>query len=228
MCLRGRSGLDVVSEWIRLKLHQERLTISSRVPNRNSAVGVVLDVRLHLTLQRTDVRRVGHAGLDIVHDLVAGEEGERVGVVLERLDHSEDMRKVGLGVSGGRVRAVEVLVCRRGVDVEDDVDADGVEDGHALVVVEGRVEVIGADGVHAQVLHEGSVAKAFCGVAERVGLVEVCALAERLVVDAQDHEALVGDGVDEVLALCDDRVGSRDRCRERAEGDEGVGELDWC
>jgi hypothetical protein len=40
------------------------------------------------------------------------------------------------------------------VDIEDDVDADGVEDGHALIVVQGRVEVVGTDGVDTDVLQE--------------------------------------------------------------------------
>lgn len=38
------------------------------------------------------------------------------------------------------------------VDIEDDVDADRVENGHAFVVVEGRVQVVRADGVDSEVL----------------------------------------------------------------------------
>jgi hypothetical protein len=63
-------------------------------------------------------------------------------VVFEGLDHGEDVLQVGFGVCRAGVGAVDVLAIGWGVDVEDDVYADGVEDGHAFVVVEGWVEVV--------------------------------------------------------------------------------------
>ena len=41
---------------------------------------------------------------------------------------------------------------QRAVDVDDDVDSGGVEDADAGVVVEGRVDVVRADGVDLGVL----------------------------------------------------------------------------
>lgn len=110
------------------------------------------DVGLHLTSESANVGRVLLAGVDSVHDLVAGEESESVGVVFEGFDHGEDVLEVSLGVGRARVRAVDVLSFVGRVDVENDVDADGVEDGHALIVVEGGVEVVRTDGVNTDVL----------------------------------------------------------------------------
>jgi hypothetical protein len=100
------------------------------------------NVRLHLTSESADVGRVLLASVDSVHDLVAGEESEGVRVIHEGVDHGEDVLEVLLVVSRARVGAVDVLSLTRGVDVENDVDANRVEDGHALVVVQGRVEIV--------------------------------------------------------------------------------------
>jgi hypothetical protein len=110
------------------------------------------DVGLHLTGESADVGRVLLASVDGVHDLVAREESKSVGVVLESFDHGEDVLEVSLGVSRAGVGAVDVLSFVGGVDVENDVDADRVEDGHALIVVQGGVEVVRTDGVNTDVL----------------------------------------------------------------------------
>lgn len=138
-------------------MREDEHTISSRVANRDGAVGVVGDVRLHLTSESADVGRVLLRRVDIVHDLVAGEEGKSVGVALEGLDHGEDVLEVPLVVGRAGVGAVDVLTLVRGVDIQHDVDADRVEDRHALIVVEVRVEVVGSDGVDADVLSMLSV-----------------------------------------------------------------------
>jgi hypothetical protein len=122
---------------------------------------VVGDVGLHLASESADVGRVRLATVDVVHDLVAREESQGVGVVHEGLDHGEDVCEVRFVVSRARVRAVDVLTLVGRVDVEDDVDADGVEDGHALIVVQGRVEVVGTDGVNTDVLSKGCQCRAF-------------------------------------------------------------------
>ena len=74
-------------------------------------------------------------------------------------------------------------------------------------------------------LHQCGIAKTAGGVGERVANAEISALAAFLVVDAEDHEALVGDRVNEVLTLDNNWVGSSDRRRERAERGEVAGEL---
>jgi hypothetical protein len=75
-------------------------------------------------------------------------------------------------------------------------------------------------------LHQCGIAKTAGSVGERIADAEISALAAFLVVDTKDHEALVGNRVDKVLALYDDRVGSSDSRRERAESGEVACELD--
>ena len=77
-------------------------------------------------------------------------------------------------------------------------------------------------------LHQGGIAKTAGGVGQRVANAEISALTAFLVVDTEDHEALVGDGVNEVLALDNNRVGSSDGRRECAESGEVAGELGSC
>ena len=74
-------------------------------------------------------------------------------------------------------------------------------------------------------LHQRGIAKTAGGVGKRVANAEISALAAFLVVDTKDHEALVGDRVNEVLALDNNGVGGSDRRGERAESGEVAGEL---
>ena len=134
--------LGVVALQVGVGVCEDLADVGGGVTDGDCAVGVGGDVVLHLAGEGADVGWVLLGGVHGVHDLVSREEGQRVGVVLEGLDHGEDVLEVGFGVGRARVVAVDVLVFGRGVDVEDDVDSDGVEDGHAFVVVEGRVEVV--------------------------------------------------------------------------------------
>jgi hypothetical protein len=134
--------LGVVALKVGVCVCEDLADVGGGVTDWDGAVGVVGDVGFHLAGQGADVRRVLLGRVHGVHDLVSREEGESVGVVFEGLDHSEDVLEVGFGVGRARVVAVDVLVVGRRVDVEDDVDSDGVEDGHAFVVVEGWVEVV--------------------------------------------------------------------------------------
>jgi len=83
-----------------------------------------------------------------------------------------------------------------------------------------------AFGLRYTYLHQCGITKTTSGVGERVADAEVSALATFLVVDTKDHEALVGDGVDKVLALYNNRVGGSNSRRERAESCEVACELD--
>lgn len=74
-------------------------------------------------------------------------------------------------------------------------------------------------------LHQSGVAKAASRIGERISDTEVGALTSFLVVDTKDHEALIGDRVNEVLAFYDNGVGSGDRGGERAESGEVACEL---
>lgn len=84
----------------------------------------------------------------LVDNLVSGEESKSVGVVLERLNDTEDLGVVVLVVGLPRSSAVDITGVQRRVDVKDHVDTSGIEDGDTLVVVELRRQVVNTDGVH--------------------------------------------------------------------------------
>jgi hypothetical protein len=121
---------------------------------------------------------------------------------------------------------VDRLAFEGRVDVEDDVDTDGVEDGNTLVMVECGVHVVTPDGIHAQGLHQGSISQACLGVAERIALASaICALSAWLVVDTQQHKTITGCGVDKLLIPHFDGVQGGGRCREGTEAWEKLGRV---
>ena len=127
-------------------VHQDVTDIGSRVANGDGAVALLGNVVLHVTDDGTDIEG-SQAGGILVDDLVSGEEAEDVVEGLERLNDTKHLLVVGIGVGGPRSGAVEVAIGERGVDVEDHVDTGSIEDGGALVVVEGGLEVVDSDGV---------------------------------------------------------------------------------
>lgn len=161
-----RLGISIVSAHEVVEgVHEDGTNIGSRIANRNAAVKVLCDVVLHVTLNRlrecqwTGNRKlwgwmtypdVSGNVLDtlLVDDLVSGEEGQGVGEVLERFDHTEDLLEIDIIVGAFGVGSVKVSAIQRRVDIQDHVDTSCVEDGCALVVVETRRQVIDTDGVN--------------------------------------------------------------------------------
>ena len=94
-----------------------------------------------------NVRRVILSSSDIVHDFVTSKEGQSIGVCLEVLDNAERAGEVVGSVRAPWVGPVDALAREWGVDVDDHVDADSVEDTRALVVVDIGVNVVDTDGV---------------------------------------------------------------------------------
>ena len=121
----------------------------------------------------------------VVDDLVAGEKEHGVVVLGELVDDGEDGLEVLGVVRGSGVFAVDGVVGR--VDIGHEVDASVGKKLHALVVVEGAVKRIDADGVYAEFLEFGNVALADGSVGEGV---LVFGGAAGLVVNAADVEAL--------------------------------------
>lgn len=179
-----------------------------------------------------DIHWVGLCCGDVVHDLVRGEEPKRVGEVLEVLYHTEDVRQV-LGVIGcPRLSAVDTLALQRRIDVEDHVDAGGVEDGRTCRVIKGGVDVVNSNGVdlredlvttltsarktfqdhctYTEPLYQGGIPQTDVRICKHIALLSgiVQCLASRLIVDANDHQPLACDCVDEVLAANFDWVDS--------------------
>ncbi len=181
---------------------------------------MLLDVVLEVAGDGAGIGGHGGARLLVVEDLVAREEGQGVGVVLEGLDDGEGAVEVGGIVRLPGVPAGQGLADEGRVDVEHHVHAGGVEDAGALVVVQVGVDIVHADGVDTQNLEQGGITQADIGVAEGVaaGLLVVAGRAAGLVGDADNLQAVAGLGVDEVLALdLKGRDGDGERCAERQE-----------
>lgn len=90
----------------------------------------------------------------LVDDLVSGEEGQSVGVVLEGFDHAKDLLHVDGVIRGPGCRPVQGTVLQRRVDIQNQVDTGRVEDGGTLVMVEVRAHVVDTDGVDLGEIHE--------------------------------------------------------------------------
>ena len=102
-----------------------------------------------------------------------------------------------------------------------------IEDADALVVVKVGVQVVDANRVDAEDLHERGVTAARLGLAE--GVVAVGGVprgAAGLVVHADNLEAVAGVRVDEVPAL--DLEGRDGGGQGRRDGEQGGGELRLC
>lgn len=69
-------------------------------------------------------------------------------------------------------------------------------------MVKRRVEIVDTDRVHTQLLHKGSISQTDIGICESVLAVRglVRSLTSRLVVNTNNHQSLVRDGVDKVLS----------------------------
>jgi hypothetical protein len=207
-------------------VEQNLTDVSGRVADGNLAGAVLGDLILDVAGDGARVGRDGRGRLLVVHDLVSGEEGQGVGVVLEGLHHGEGAVQVRGIVRLPWIETGQTLTDQRRIHVEQHIHAGGIEDAGALIVVEVRVQIVNADSVHAENLEEGSIAEADILIAEGVDLElgVVAGGAAGLVRDTDDLEAVARLGVDKVVVLGDQgRDGGRKR---RAEGDERGLDLD--
>jgi hypothetical protein len=198
---------------------------------------VVFEVALH----SANIHRVILCSIQVVHDLVCGKEAKSVGQVLEVLHDAKNTREVVAVVAGPWLGAIDALALQRRVDVEDHVDTGGVEDGSASRVIELRIDVVYANSVdlstisqkssgenksrryrhrltYTQSLHHHSITQTDISVREHILALArlVRSLATGLIVDTNDHQSLVRDRVDKVLAADFHRVhGLRNGCEER-------------
>jgi hypothetical protein len=76
--------------------------------------------------------------------------------------------EVVLSVSGPRLLVVQVLLREGSVDVKNQVDTGRGHQGHALIVVESRVNGVDTDGVDSELLEEEDVTSTGVDVGERV------------------------------------------------------------
>ena len=167
------------------QLHAVLRDVGGGVADGGLAVAAVADVLAHVASGGLDVGG-GEGGVgQVVDDLVAGEEGEQVGVLDEGVDGGEDALQVLAVVRLVRVGAVDRV--ERVVGVDDDVDARVRQRVHARVVVLGVVRDVHAHRVDAQLRELGQVPLAHVRVRQRVRHGRGAA---GLVVDAADVEAL--------------------------------------
>ena len=197
-------------------VHKDITDVGGRVTNGDGAFRVLGDVVLHVTNNSAHVLGSSVGGI-LVDDLISSEESEKVVVVLEAFNDTEDLLVVDSAVGGPGSAAVQVTTLQRVADIEDHVDTGGVEDGDAFVVVQAGLEVVDTDSVnllrhellsriqgnistYTQALHEGSIAQTDLAIAERVELRSEAGGTTGLVVDTNDLEAITVVGVDEVLS----------------------------
>jgi hypothetical protein len=140
-----------------------------------------------------------------------------VGKVLEVLDYAKDTLKVLLVVRSPWLGAVNALARKRRVDVEDHVDAGGIEDRHTLGVVQSRVDVVNTDSVHTELLHDNRITETHVGVRKGIFLFSglVSGLTARLIVNTNNHQPFVCDCVNEVLPAHFNRVDCVSNAREQ-------------
>jgi hypothetical protein len=162
-----------------------RLDIGSRVTDWHLAEATSVHVRLQVTSDGLDVRSAV-SRLVIVDDLVTGEEQQRVVVLGEHLNSSEQALQVDLVVRLLGISSVDRVLGR--VDVEGKVDASIGEEAHACVVVGTVVHSVNTDRVDAELLEFGDIALAAILVGN--GVLGVGS-ATRLIVNTTDVEALV-------------------------------------
>lgn len=133
------------------------------VADRDGTVTLLGSVGFHVLDGRADVECNAAHGA-IVDDLVANEEAGSVVVLLEGVHDSLEGGELGLSP----LRFCLVELRRVVVKIDEGVNAGGVENLHAAVVVFGWINVIDTNGVCAKLLHECRIELTLCGVYERI------------------------------------------------------------
>lgn len=143
------------------------------VPDRDLAVRMFRDILFQVTLdglmqiislkdrmlleeRATDPNVKGNVlvGL-LVNNFIGAKEPKHIRISLESLDHGKDVLQVALVISRLGLLAVEMLSVFRSVDVQKDVDTGGIEDGHALIVVDLRADVVDTNSIDLSAVLDG-------------------------------------------------------------------------
>jgi len=82
-----------------------------------------------------------------VDDFITSQESKGVVISREHLNNLENVLEVFWSVGGPWLQIVQVLVQQRAVDIENEVDAGGSQQGHTLVVVDIWIDGVNTDGV---------------------------------------------------------------------------------
>lgn len=127
---------------------------------------LTITVCLHVSCSSLDIRR-RHIRVRRSEDLVANEESAQIVVLVE--DIHDSLVSLVLALVPLRLSHARSLNVRiEGVQVEPDVDAGVGEGLHAAIVIGVGIDVVDADGVGAEGLHQIGIAGALVVVDERV------------------------------------------------------------
>ena len=127
---------------------------------------LTITICLHVSCSSLDVRR-RHIRFRGSQDLIADEEAAQVVILVE--DVHDSLVSLVLALIPLRLRHARSLdVGIEGVQVEPDVDTGVSESLHAAIMVRTRIDVVDANGVGAQGLHQVGIAGTLVVVDERV------------------------------------------------------------
>ena len=127
---------------------------------------LTITICLHVSSSSFDIRR-RHIRFRGSENLIADEEAAQIFVLVE--DIHDGLVSLVLALVPLRLRHARSLYVRiEGVQVEPDVDAGVGEGFHAAIVVGARIDVVDADRVGAEGLHQVGIAGALVVVDERV------------------------------------------------------------
>ena len=103
---------------------------------------------------------------DRLHVLVSPKKAECVGVILESFDNAKYALQIGSIVGAFQIARIQALVREGGVDIDEHVDADGIEDANTEIMVQRRIKVVNTNSVDAKSLHKSSISQAVGAIAQ--------------------------------------------------------------
>ena len=110
-----------------------RCDIGSGVAYRDLTVFAVSKVLFHIASDGLDIRGCNGGCGGLIDDLVAGKEGQSVGVFCKRVNGSEYALEIHIVVGWGRVDSIDRV--KRAVDIEDEVDPSCGKSVHTRIMV---------------------------------------------------------------------------------------------
>lgn len=141
------------------------MVIVSGVAYSHSSVVLLLDICLGVANSSLDDS--GRSGVSqVVGDFISSKEPNDIGV----RGHSIDHRGVSVEQCGGPLWVGSINGVCRFTQVTDDIDSGGIQQGHALGVIRGRIDGISSDGVGSQLLELGNIASTAVNIGKRVGV----------------------------------------------------------
>ena len=147
------------------------------------------------------MKQYAREALTIVHHFIPREKTQQIRVIVESLDNGKDVVEISGAVAAVKVARIETLVGQRGVDIQQHVNSNSIEYRHAIIVIESGVEIVHADCVDTQRLHQSGIPQAQRAIAQRIATLAKRIRAAGLICHTDDLETIAGDIVDEIRTL---------------------------